>query len=260
MTPSFLWHRSRRLWQCESLSRCKTSFPFPIWPLITSGGKTGQLKVLGMWLGLWRPIQGACCLAGSSKCTRWRVVALPLSQTRINVPASVERSFSSRRNIVSGISLRRRFAAQARARQPSRCRTSTPALLSYRTNPCNPKTNTFRKLLQPQKKTFLLLLLKKCVTETSLNCKIASYKKLGLSCPVSTPVYFAWSVPWKQFLCNFAAAPAKETQIHCTLLEQCHLLTDSSCTRRDWRCDAVCSSEYFAFFNELTVIKNKVSK
>lgn len=39
------------------------------------------------------------------------------------------------------------------------------------------------------------------------------------------------------------------------LLEQCHLLTHSSITGRDFTCDAFCPSGYFACFNELISLK-----
>ena len=39
------------------------------------------------------------------------------------------------------------------------------------------------------------------------------------------------------------------------LLEQCHLLTHSSITGRDFTCDAFCPSGYFAWFNELMSLK-----
>lgn len=58
ISPRLLWHRSRRAWQCESLSHRKTPFPFPIWPPITSGGKTGKLKVLDRSWGLWETYPG----------------------------------------------------------------------------------------------------------------------------------------------------------------------------------------------------------
>lgn len=67
-----LWHRSRRAWQCESHSHHRTLFPFLIWPLITSGSKTGWLKAAGTRWGLWCPILGGCLLADSSECMTWR--------------------------------------------------------------------------------------------------------------------------------------------------------------------------------------------
>lgn len=98
-----LWHRSGRAWQCESLSHHRTLFPFLIWPLITSGSKTGQLKVPGRSYGLWCPILGGCHLADRSECVKWRAAAALHLQSRINVWAKLERSSSSRKSSLSAL-------------------------------------------------------------------------------------------------------------------------------------------------------------
>lgn len=102
-SPPLLWHRSGRTWQCESLSHHRTLFPFLNWPLITSGSKTGQLKVPGRSWGLWYSILGGCHLAGRSECMKWRAAAVLHLQSRINVWAKLERSSSSRKSSPSAL-------------------------------------------------------------------------------------------------------------------------------------------------------------